>query len=72
MSNDVDRIYDAIIMTHYLWAATIFMVAVFGLMIKVLGYSALIGFGTLMVLFILQLIFAQMFGYYKSNNSVRL
>jgi len=54
MSNDVDRIYEGTIYLHYLWAAVLFILIISALMISRLGWAAVVGFGSLILMVFLQ------------------
>lgn len=50
MSNDCERLFEASMFTHYMWASPLFVVVIVALVSLEIGPSALVGFGLLLLL----------------------
>ena len=55
MSNDCERIYEAQLFLHYMWASPAYVVVVLVLATRSIGPAALVGFGLLVLLLPLQI-----------------
>ena len=54
MANDCERIFEASLYLHYMWASPLYVVVVVGLVTARVGWAALVGFGLLMVVIPIQ------------------
>lgn len=54
MSNDCERVFEASLYLHYMWASPLYVVLVLVLVTLELGPAALVGFGLLVIVIPLQ------------------
>jgi 2-keto-3-deoxy-galactonokinase len=52
--NDCERIFEASLYLHYMWASPLYVVIVVGLVTAEIGWAALVGFGLLVVVIPIQ------------------
>ena len=62
MSNDAERVFEASMFLHYLWASPTYVVVIVVLVTARIGFAALIGFGLLILMIPFQAVLGKMVG----------
>ncbi|CAF2902537.1 unnamed protein product [Rotaria sp. Silwood2] len=68
ISNDVSKFEELSLSIHHIWAAPLEAFIVFGLIWNEIGIPTLFGYGVLLLLVPLQLLFSKKFGAYRKNT----